>query len=1231
MAGIKLGAKPFQIKKIAVRERNLNIILLGMVLVFILAAATLFVVKISGNASMDLALSYSIEAAEKFHLFIVRELVLVQKTARSNALVSWFIDEGDEAKRTAAYHEVKDYAKVFDHAHLYFGINNSLNEYSINDGTGMTFEEFASFDQINPLNPDDSWYFDCVNAPSDYILKIGTDKDTKDKWQLWIHHKVMSEQGMAGVFGSGLPVQSIIDEMFSRYYGKDLIGYVVDKNGHILMDSAYTGLYSGEDRIHIHDVDNDPVLGAAMEEHLKDIDGHFEGHFEGGKRAKAVQLVRGVYEHAAIAPITHSDWSVVIFYKNKLLNGGTDIVNLLPLLAATVLALLFYVAGRNLLMRQLIYVPLSRLIQSVSDSEACDIVIYGSGRDDEIGDLARTIQKTRNSLRDYISDLSRATEELKHRDGLLNTVNRIAAILQRSEIDEFENDLWHCMGMIAETAAVDRVYIWKNFFVDSKLRYRQICEWPGRVELQQDKDFTIDTSYSDTFPRWEEILSQGDCISSIVHDMPSEEQAHLLPQKILSIFVMPVFVREEFWGLIGYDDCHNKRVFSENEQAILRSGGAIITSAIQRREITMNLQTTAGQLKSALERAGDANRAKSEFLANMSHEMRTPLNAILGFSELTLRTGGMNKAANENLEKIYNAGTTLLSTVNDILDISKIEAGKLELVLVEYGVPGLINDTVTQNILRIGEKPIQFVLNIEENLPLSLYGDELRVKQILNNLLSNAFKYTREGTVELDMHCKRADKIVWMYISVRDTGIGICQEDLDNLFMDYSQMNVESHRMIEGTGLGLSITKRLAELMGGSITVESECGKGSVFSVKLRQEMVTGEIIGPDVADSLQKFRFSGNKHEQNSRLKRISLPYARVLVVDDNITNLDVAKGLLKLYGMKVDCVTSGQDAIDAIRLEKQRYNAVFMDHMMPEMDGIEAAGIIRNIGTEYAKNVPIIALTANAIIGNEEMFLSKGFQSFVSKPIETSRLDDVVWEWVRDKNRENTLTKISIGGQAFPDIRSGQERRDASDRREGIDRRTKKWEIVELDIQKGINRFDGNEELFFNILRSYAVNTLPLLETIKGVNQDNLADYAITVHGIKGSSHGIYADAIGAMAEALEKAAKAGDFDFVNANNPAFLEALRKLVADITEALSDDAAMEGRQKKDKPGLELLSRLLGACKNYDIEKLNAVMAEIESFEYESDDGLAAWLRENVDHLNYEQIIDKLSTLTGKT
>ncbi|MDR1815829.1 MAG: transporter substrate-binding domain-containing protein, partial [Clostridiales Family XIII bacterium] len=527
-----------------------------------------------------------------------------------------------------------------------------------------------------------------------------------------------------------------------------------------------------------------------------------------------------------------------------------------------------------------------------------------------------------------------------------------------------------------------------------------------------------------------------------------------------------------------------------------------------------------------------ANNAKSDFLANMSHEMRTPLNAVIGLSELTLTQDYSPEETQSNLEKIYNSGVTMLGLVNDILDLSKIESGKFELVPVDYDIPSLINDTVTLNIIRIGSKPIEFRLDMDGELPARLFGDELRVKQIFNNLLSNAFKYTKEGSVVWSMRCERDEadpKKMWLIGEVRDTGIGIKPENLGTVFGEYSQVDTKKNRKIEGTGLGLAITKSMVEMMGGHIEVESVYGEGSTFRVTLAQEWLTDEKIGAQVIENLKAFRYADRKRDRNASFVRAFIPYAKVLVVDDVATNLDVARGLFKPYGMKVDTATSGKAAIELIRKNAGEYNAVFMDHMMPEMDGIEATHIIKNeIGTEYAKNLPIIALTANAIIGNDEMFLSNGFQDFLSKPIDIMKLDDVINRWVRDKQLEKEL---AAKGEVVGD-------------RDGMDAETQMnsglfdgKQVQGVDLADGLSRFGGDEQAYLDVVRSYVKNTPELADKSAGVTRETLADYAITVHGIKGASRNIGARTLGSRAEELELAAKAEDFAYVSQNNEAFL----------------------------------------------------------------------------------------------
>jgi len=622
------------------------------------------------------------------------------------------------------------------------------------------------------------------------------------------------------------------------------------------------------------------------------------------------------------------------------------------------------------------------------------------------------------------------------------------------------------------------------------------------------------------------------------------------------------------------------------------------------------------ELEAALKEAQEANRAKSTFLATMSHEMRTPLNAIVGFSELLLNTGIISQQPvlgeiKENLGKIYNSGITLLGIVNDILDISKIESGRFDLHPIKYDTSSLLNDIISLNIIRIREKPIKFFITVDDCLPKQLFGDDLRIKQIFNNLLSNAFKYTDYGIVEWNVSFERNGDNVWLVSYVKDTGIGIKNADIPKLFKNYSQVNAQTNRKAESTGLGLSITKHLVEMMDGNITFQNEYGKGMTFFVRLRQQFVSEVTIGRETANNIMNVRFANKRRTQNSLLKRVDLSYANVLVVDDVQTNLDVARGMLIPYGLYIDCALNGQQAIDMIRKENPRYDIVFMDHMMHDMDGIETVRIIREeIGTSYACNVPIIALTANAIIGNEKMFLKHGFQAFISKPIDLMLLDSILRRWVGNK-------KI----YEKSDQKEEYEKNSYSSKNEeaflnGI-------AIEGIDIDKGLKLFSGDKEVFINVLHSYSVNTRPLLGIIKKyLESDNIADYGVTVHGIKGSSFAIGAIQAGKYAERLEYMAKMRKMDEVLVENEVFDKYMENLLDSIDGTLNIIKVKNRKPIASSPDPELLQELRSACMEFDMGKVDKIITLLESYEYIKGAQLIKWLHEQVDEMNLSEISD---------
>jgi signal transduction histidine kinase/DNA-binding NarL/FixJ family response regulator/HPt (histidine-containing phosphotransfer) domain-containing protein len=674
---------------------------------------------------------------------------------------------------------------------------------------------------------------------------------------------------------------------------------------------------------------------------------------------------------------------------------------------------------------------------------------------------------------------------------------------------------------------------------------------------------------------------------------------------------------------------------------------------------TINTQYT--NLTELSEIAQSASDAKTHFLANMSHEMRTPLNAIIGFSELILHGHSDPDELEDELKNIHTAGLTLLGIVNDILDISKIESGKFELINVDYDLASLINDTVTVNLIRIAEKPIEFGLEIDKKLPSRMLGDELRLKQIFNNLLSNAFKYTMEGSVDLAVTGHQDGENVWLVITVKDTGIGIREDDLAKLFSEYSQVDTKSNRKIEGTGLGLSITRRLVELMDGTIDVKSTYGQGTTFKVTVRQQFVTSVPIGEKVVENLENLDGS-YKDQVHGGLNITKMPYAKVLVVDDVQANLDVARGMLKPYGMQIDCATSGQRAIDLVKEAKVKYHAIFMDHMMPGMDGIETVANIRALDSEYAKTVPIIALTANAIVGNEQMFLAHGFQAFVSKPIELRRMDMVLKQWVRNRDLENNLLadlesqasemeKLVASENIGPKPPKNGKAKEDSKPDKPIDKGPAPAPLASaplslvspkpgpqanssptsdqnlfcegIDLMEGVRRFSGDQQVYFEVLKSYRDSMAELVNQLKEPTAENLKNYTIVIHGLKSSSYGVCAKELGRLAETLEHKADDGDLDYVLANNSRFLTSVEQMLSSLNQMFKKVGVVD-KPMRDTPDPALLARLKEAISTYDMDGVDMVISELDGFSYSSDPDLTAWLKDRAEEMDFQTILERL-------
>ena len=505
-----------------------------------------------------------------------------------------------------------------------------------------------------------------------------------------------------------------------------------------------------------------------------------------------------------------------------------------------------------------------------------------------------------------------------------------------------------------------------------------------------------------------------------------------------------------------------------------------------------------------------AARMKSDFLANMSHEIRTPMNAVIGMAELALREELPENARNY-IRQIKSSGHALLTIINDILDFSKIESGKMDIVETEYEPLAVIHNVVSMIRTRIGEKNVQLLTDISQNLPSRLFGDSIRVQQILINLLNNAVKFTQKGNVKLLISIRKSgeDEII-LHGEVADTGSGIKPENLEKIFISFQQVDSKRNRNMEGSGLGLSITKQLLELMSGSIHVESVYGVGSTFVFDLPQKVV--DATPADVS----KLDETIEKIDAEMENFTFVAPEARVLVVDDNAINLTVTKGLLEPLEMQIDTALSGEEAIEMV--QQTMYDIVFMDHMMPEMDGVEATHEIRRRFPEYA-DLPIVALTANAVNGVQEMFQEEGLNDFVPKPMELKVLVDAVRRWLpKDKIKRRKGELLDVRPQSVE--------------------RANLPQIGDLDIQAAYAKL-GSEKLFWSVLKEYYRVIGKKCALIRKYWQErDYQAYTVEVHALKSASRQIGAMGLADLAARLEAAGNAKDEALIDAQTGVLLE---------------------------------------------------------------------------------------------
>jgi len=773
------GAKHKRKSVLAARFRNISIFSVAVILMLTIVVCSIMVYSFVETASIDYVRFYTVEAVDTFQIHLSKELSLVQHIAHSKEIVEWFADEQDNEKRIKAFDNMMLYAELLQIGSLNFAVFESLNEYFI--GSESELSEFVPINELDSLNPHDRWFFSAVGSFFDFTLHVDVCRVSNTR-RLWINHKVAKDGRTVGIFRSALDFDMIFNDLFGNYDSQNVMGFVIDGRGIIQIDSTEpepdpdnNGSILERER-HILSISTDAAFISAMNWHQRNPDILY-----GRTTPDVISLSEGNFRYLSIAPVPNTNWLIVTFFNS---NALFNVLRVLPPIIVVVMAFVIYMMFNSILIRRMLIKPLEQLAQSVSDSDKDIEVIYGTDRNDEIGELARET-----------------------------------------------HDAW------------------------------------GRLH-----EYAIDLQY-------------------------------------------------------------------------------------------------------AVKLAENASTAKSEFLANMSHEIRTPMNSIIGFSELAL-DDNISSKTQDYLSKILENSEWLLQIINDVLDISKIESGKMELECIPFDLSEMFAACRIVILPKALDKGLRLHFYAEPSVGKRLYGDPFRLRQVIVNLLSNAVKFTNSGIIKVNAGVKAVtEDNVTVSFEVKDSGIGMTSEQMVNIFDPFAQAESGTTRKYGGSGLGLAITNSIIDMMGGKLFVESAPGVGSKFSFEITFDAKDADSKSDEIGNisygEIKKPMFVGE-----------------VLVFEDNIMNQQVISEHLARVGLKTVVASNGEVGVEMVKnrrkKDEKQFDLILMDIHMPVMDGLEATAKLIEMGVE----VPIVAMTANVMTDERDTYKDTGMCDIVGKPFKSQEL---------------------------------------------------------------------------------------------------------------------------------------------------------------------------------------------------------------------------------------------------